>query len=673
MSRAALAVALCAVALYFLPDLLQGDTVFTHDTANIAYPWRRWQVMQLQKGELALWNPRIYSGIYAANPIMSRWSPFQVFYWLWDGVLAHQLNLMAHGLLAAAGMAGLAACLGAAAPLAASAGIAFALSGSVVSMHANFPYFTSAAVIPWVFWMWFRGPWHCGVALALVAYEGDPILMVVLAGALALVAVRQRVLVPLVITLASAAGLAAIVWWPALDLLQDLTRASGFSFAQITNFSVHPVRALELLSPGLFGDFGGGSFWGAAFSSAPGPFVNFWYGSVFVGYFVLALLFDGVRRAPRSAVGLACALLILAMGRHVPLSQWWFGLPGAEYFRYPAKLLLPALAVLLSLLAYARPRVPHLLWAAGGLAVCGAILNLVFTPADYSPFPEEHAARVVSFMQGRALTLLAFALACFAGAWALRATSWPWLLPVLVLAELWLFAPVHPKASRASMDALASAPGLRPDLRIFRDPWLDRSPDGDGARTLRMHWAMLQEVGYAFGDDGVYPADLRALHDENFVQDFQRWSQVLAIDAVLTTPEPAPYWQGHIDAGVLRAGPRFQDASVWWTDAAPCDAPGGRCALLLRENDAALFSVDSPAGTVLRMRGRTGRFWRAQVDGKDEEMTHGEPHNAEVWVPAGPHTVRFWFRPTSFRAGLAVTGIAALVLLARALHRRKAS
>jgi uncharacterized membrane protein YfhO len=67
--------------------------------------------------------------------------------------------------------------------------------------------------------------------------------------------------------------------------------------------------------------------------------------------------------------------------------------------------------------------------------------------------------------------------------------------------------------------------------------------------------------------------------------------------------------------------------------------------------------------------------WGVTVDGEPAEMLRANYLMRAVALKAGPHTVRFEYKPKSFRIGLSVTavGLAAMasMLLAPALLRRK--
>ncbi len=55
--------------------------------------------------------------------------------------------------------------------------------------------------------------------------------------------------------------------------------------------------------------------------------------------------------------------------------------------------------------------------------------------------------------------------------------------------------------------------------------------------------------------------------------------------------------------------------------------------------------------------------WQATIDGQPTEIVRADTVFRAVCVPAGDHTVRFEYEPTSLYAGVAVSGFGWLSLL----------
>ncbi|WP_298804263.1 YfhO family protein [uncultured Pseudokineococcus sp.] len=77
---------------------------------------------------------------------------------------------------------------------------------------------------------------------------------------------------------------------------------------------------------------------------------------------------------------------------------------------------------------------------------------------------------------------------------------------------------------------------------------------------------------------------------------------------------------------------------------------------------------------VLEVRLNAWPGWRATVDGEEAEVLSLNGAQLAVRIPAGTHDVRLEYRPTSFAAGLAISGVAGavgLLLLVREGRRRR--
>jgi uncharacterized membrane protein YfhO len=91
------------------------------------------------------------------------------------------------------------------------------------------------------------------------------------------------------------------------------------------------------------------------------------------------------------------------------------------------------------------------------------------------------------------------------------------------------------------------------------------------------------------------------------------------------------------------------------------------------EGDAMVLHVDSPADGYLFLSDPFYPGWRAEVDGEPEEILRANYAFRALAVPAGSHTVRMVFRPSSWLAGLGIsigTGLALLILVGALLVRK---
>ncbi len=338
-------VLLTCVLLGWLWRLLLGETLFWGLPALQFYPWRSYAFDELRAGRLPLWNP--YNG--GGAPLLANYQT-AVFYppnWL-HLILPHvaAMNILAvgHIVWAAVGMWLFAAAWKLPDFGRGISALAFALSGYLIARLGSFPTVAAASWLPWLF---------LGVHRLVTARRlRDGALLALVTGMLLLAGHAQTAYYALLGTSAYilwlgwrtqhgrarlvawgmaalavilGAGLAAIQLFPTLELLSVSDRANGLSYAWTTNFSYSLVRALNLLSPNIFGTPADGSYMteGVYFEDA-----------AYVGLLPLVAACFGVvvwirqRRAPdRPAaldgvpfwVGMAALAFLIALGKNGPL------------------------------------------------------------------------------------------------------------------------------------------------------------------------------------------------------------------------------------------------------------------------------------------------------------------------------------------------------------------
>jgi hypothetical protein len=247
-----------------------------------------------------------------------------------------------------------------------------------------------------------------GVLFGLVVLAGEPAIALQILFAFAVFAFdRQRPLASLRPPLAVAI-LGALIAAPqvvgALELLPQTARGSGLPIEYGAAFhSVRPLRLLEFLWPGLFGDPNSPlarGYWGSDFFDAGGAYVN----SLAVGTAALLLApaarFD---RRGRRFLLLAAFGCVFSFGRFLPGGSLVLGLPGFSLFRYPEKWLflssfslLAAAGCALDLVSAGENRARRAaLRSASAVVALGlaASAAIRFLPASTSRFLE--AARVL--------------------------------------------------------------------------------------------------------------------------------------------------------------------------------------------------------------------------------------------------------------------------------------
>jgi hypothetical protein len=356
------ALGLCVLGL-FSPVVLAGRVFFLKDAQLWFYPSRLALRARLASLDVPEWLPGLDLGtpfladpgngtLYPPNVLLLAPAPYCV-----------GLFLVAHVLLAAFGAERLLRSLGTGRAARVFGALGFALGGYLVSMTWSGVYLLSLAWMPLVAWLAVRvlrrrrpadAVW---MALAL----GTQILSGELQGVwltgwivAALVIARpgswkrkQAGVGWLAGALLLALCFAAPQLLPTLDFLPASRRAAGIDVTEASHWSFHPLRALELAVPWLFGNpLNHAGYLGYFMNDEGGSLhrdpwmVSPYAGSLSLAFAALAF----VRTRPRhrwwtralASVGLFG--LLLAVGRHTPVFGAYFSLvPGASFFRYPAK------------------------------------------------------------------------------------------------------------------------------------------------------------------------------------------------------------------------------------------------------------------------------------------------------------------------------------------------
>ena len=518
--------------LFFAPAALQGGQFFFRDVSQNHYPMRCFQFPQPCTGSteagdatLEMWNPHLTFGQPSlANPNTLSLHPTTLLFLVLPFDAAFRWGIILHYLLAAVGAWLLLRDLGAGASSAWLAGVAFAFSGPLVSLGNLYNLLGTAAWLPLTLYLMRRaaagrGPgwWVAAAAsLAVQVIAGEPLLLLGTLGlGAALCAVPGRDAPPsrsvgalralgvMALLAVLAAGMAAAQILPTLDLLQQSDRGAGFAAEMATKWSTHPLRLVELLVPGWFGDPTAmlpQAWWGEGFFESSLPLLL----GVYLGGPVILLASLGalgLRREPVArALGMAGILsLLLALGSHAGLFLLLRLLPGAGAVRYPSKfLLLVALCVAglaaLGLDRVRRGEIPRAFaWVGGAVLLLPVFLALIPAVSSVAGGALLHGpmgalgppggprdAVVLPQMIGaalRAAAVIAVALALIGAAargW-LRPAVTVVSLAALVAADLYaanagLNPTVHESWYEARPPLLAGMRGIDPGGRLYRHP-----------------------------------------------------------------------------------------------------------------------------------------------------------------------------------------------------------
>lgn len=271
-----LILALTLAVLFY--RLFLGETFFWGLPSLQFYPWREYAFDLLRHGQLPLWNS--YNG--AGAPLVANYQSALLYPLNWFGLilpLAWSMSVTAvlHLFIAGWGMWKFTGKLGLPILGRGISTLSFALTGYLVARLGTYPIITAAAWIPWLLWAalgvltQFRrrdvGWLALFAGLQLLAGHAQTTwYSMLLMGAFSAwwtVTHRPVRWQPLALVIAGVmlgAGIAAAQLLPTGELLAQSQRSDGVDYDFAMNFSYSFPRALNLLSPNVFGTPGDGSY-----------------------------------------------------------------------------------------------------------------------------------------------------------------------------------------------------------------------------------------------------------------------------------------------------------------------------------------------------------------------------------------------------------------------------
>lgn len=543
-----------AILLLFAPALSSDAQFLYRDTGRLHAPVKSWIARELASGRLPTWNP--YEGLgtsLVTDPIHAIQHPFNLLLLLLPFDAAFKCWILACYLVAALGARALARRLGADATGATLAGLAYSLSGFLVSSSDNLTYLTTAAFAPWVLAAGhdFVASWRAGplaklmIASWLCAASGDPLawaISVALVPALALAqgpSPRRAALLRGLCGAGASFLAAAPIMLPLARGLSESARGDAVSDLAREIWNLHPLRLPELALPHLTSDpaFDSSNQILRVFTAAI-PDVGPWVLSIYVGatVLVLALAAATVRQA-RPLLALAALFTWAALGPHAGFGQLAARLPLLASLRYWEKLavwptLLLAVAAGLGAGALLDGRIParRVARVAGGCAGCGALLFALASLAplerwlDFDAGASAAAAALAANVGQGSLHLLALAGALAALALLAARRGWGrWGAPLLLLVvgvdlvganvRAYRLAPplgaIPPSALRTRLAAEPGLPALVTPFHVQATmddgllPWI--SMEQRGAQIMDCSWNVADRVRNSFPYSALFP------------------------------------------------------------------------------------------------------------------------------------------------------------------------
>lgn len=347
--------------------LLLGEVFFWGLPSLQFYPWREYAFDLLRQGQLPLWNP--YNG--AGAPLLANYQSGLLYppNWLTFFLpLAWSMSLLAvaHLLLAGWGMWAFTGRLGLTPLGRGVSALVFALTGYLVGRLGTYPIIMAAAWLPWLMWAalgvmrQFKrrdGAWLALFAalMLLAGHAQVSWYTLLLVGVFSLWYGLSQPLTPpftwwwerprrigaVAALLLLGAGVAALQLIPTAELLATSQRGSGVDYEFAVNFSYHPLRTLNLLSPNIFGNPAFGTY-----NAQQGVFFEY---AVYAGLIPLvsaiaALLhwLRGGRQSLFISVPFWWIIIlvgfVLAVGQHAPIFPFLYrSVPTFDLFQAPVR------------------------------------------------------------------------------------------------------------------------------------------------------------------------------------------------------------------------------------------------------------------------------------------------------------------------------------------------
>ena len=337
---------------------LWNHSVILGDSYRLFAPHKFLIAQALKSWDIYAWYPWQRRGVPFVGDILAGWFyPPNLIYLLFPFGLAHSVFIFVHYPLAAIFMDLFLRRRGVDRSSALLGGVAFSLSGYMVSQHNNAAFLIGPTWAPLAVYCMNRaleGPvaWAFGVAAVLTVqvFAGDPQSAFITAFIVFLMGMisafdptrRRTALRSIAISSVFPVLLGAAQWMPTYELMRLSTRAAGVSFKENAMFSFHPGQMIELVWPAPFGRLWPDFFYWAKFALDNTFGVAPWSISNYMGFSVFILAMAGLiysRRPWRIWVGLgAFFFLLLAFGDNTPLYATLYRvMPLFRIFRYPAK------------------------------------------------------------------------------------------------------------------------------------------------------------------------------------------------------------------------------------------------------------------------------------------------------------------------------------------------
>lgn len=368
--------------LYFSPSLFLGKTFFFRDLYLHFFFRKQLLADFLHKWQLPLWNEFFHGGRpYWGDLSNAVLQPSNILYAFLSPIVAFNIIIVFHFLLAAAAMYVFVRSLGFKPVSGFIAGVIFEFCGYTLSLGNMLGFLLALPYLPLLFLGWHRfllttrRRW---LLLAIVfgaiqVCAGAPELCVLslfslLVWTLSFPYPRISMLRKLTFWTLLAiclVGVTAIQLVPTIEMIAFSSRGAGIPYQAVVQWSLHPKRVAELVFPGLSGFLDQFPwdvyYWGKHLVDLKYPYViSIYFGGITLVLACLSLFNSGTDderfpiRIRRTLFALSVSSLFLAFGRFLPgFHALYTYVPLISVFRYPIKFLMVSIFPVALLTAYA--------------------------------------------------------------------------------------------------------------------------------------------------------------------------------------------------------------------------------------------------------------------------------------------------------------------------------
>ena len=677
MSDRRILVLLVAIATFFFADvLLLGNNFFFRDLFAYHYPMKQIVRDTIARGDFPWWNPYFGGGQpMAANPAYEVFYPPQWLIFIGSFGFGFALHIIFHVYLALIGMYLFLRSI----PLRVEAtmfgALSFAFSGFLLGTMTNLPTFfvwSWVGVVGWAVLRLIRGGGvaPAAIAMAMPLIVLDPVAVpqifaLVIAGTLI---VDRRALPRVLAAMLIASAIAAVVIIPAIDHTHDSSRSRGFPYHVVVDYSMPPIRPIELLAPRAFG-LNLRTRWFMQFFGERGtPYLP----SIYCGVAVAILAIAGFIKRQRGALAVIaiCAVsYVLAIGSASPLFRWMYT-AGLHSIRYPEKFIAAGLVSLIVFASVCADRINEMRRVA---AIVGVTIGLALLITG--------AFVATQMMIIGATTILA---AIVAFAWAMvfwrAGSSRIWTLAALALLLLdlaWFSNQLLPRVPRWFFAAPSIAKELEPGATIFhRGEWTQEQMALDYERmspalSVRNALRPLTPALWGFrialdGDiDETYLLPTHDLLDAMVRRGNSgdpHWSEPFA--AISNVRYIVDFKRGNIDHPIVVT--RIPNRGRF-------SIAGGRILRVSETSSTADLDLETPSQAPLVIAITIHKYWHAFSDGRRVPLQRANIAYQSVMIPPGRHHVELRYRnPVILWSGV-VSAIALIALIPRRRRPRSGS